>query len=363
MKYIYKHGNQYWYQRAIPKKFTEIIGKKSIKVSLRTNKVSTALVRAKLQSSEHKKMFKKIENRKFSLKFLKKIEVSKYNLEFKSDSYDLVSSTLLNKKEICDLIAKKEGQSLENFLFENLPKQRSISELLDKYLKLKNLSTKSRQYSSITNSIKYLISICGDKPLEDFNRLDANNFRNFFINKKRVPTGKRYQSNLYNFFNLLSDHLEIEKKNPFQNIEWPLILKSQKNKILSDEEIGYISKIIDQEVSLFTLSVGVMVNTGCSLSEIVGLSKSDINLNQYAPYIIIRDNNLRKIYNIYKKRTIPLVGISLNSMQVLLRSSTSEFPFQDFIEKGFELKKIENKINFKLKKLIKKKLIILLGLH
>ena len=41
-------------------------------------------------------------------------------------------------------------------------------------------------------------------------------------------------------------------------------------------------------------------------------------------------------------------------MQVLKRSSTSEFPFQDFIEKGFELKKIENKINFKLKKLIKK---------
>ena len=61
---------------------------------------------------------------------------------------------------------------------------------------------------------------------------------------------------------------------------------------------------------MFTLSVGVMVNTGCSLSEIVGLSKSDINLNQYAPYIIISDNNLRKIYNIYKKRTIPLVGIS-----------------------------------------------------
>ena len=56
-------------------------------------------------------MFKKIENRKFSLKFLKKIEVSKYNLEFKSDLYDLVSSTLLNKKEICDLIAQKEGQS------------------------------------------------------------------------------------------------------------------------------------------------------------------------------------------------------------------------------------------------------------
>ena len=31
MKYIYKHGNQYWYQRAIPTKLTKILGKKTIK--------------------------------------------------------------------------------------------------------------------------------------------------------------------------------------------------------------------------------------------------------------------------------------------------------------------------------------------
>ena len=32
MKYIYKHGNQYWYQRAIPAKLTKILGKKTIKI-------------------------------------------------------------------------------------------------------------------------------------------------------------------------------------------------------------------------------------------------------------------------------------------------------------------------------------------
>ena len=31
--------------------------KKTIKISLKTNKISTALVRSKLQSAEHKKMF------------------------------------------------------------------------------------------------------------------------------------------------------------------------------------------------------------------------------------------------------------------------------------------------------------------
>ena len=74
MKYIYKHGNQYWYQRAIPAKLTKILGKKTIKISLKTNKISTALVRSKLQSAEHKKMFNNLLNKKFTINFLKKID-------------------------------------------------------------------------------------------------------------------------------------------------------------------------------------------------------------------------------------------------------------------------------------------------
>ena len=73
MKYIYKHGNQYWYQRAIPAKLTKILGKKTIKISLKTNKISTALVRSKLQSAEHKKMFNNLLNKKFTINFLKKL--------------------------------------------------------------------------------------------------------------------------------------------------------------------------------------------------------------------------------------------------------------------------------------------------
>ena len=42
MKYIYKHGNQYWYQRAVPKQIIDILGKKTLKISLKTNKLITA---------------------------------------------------------------------------------------------------------------------------------------------------------------------------------------------------------------------------------------------------------------------------------------------------------------------------------
>ena len=62
MKYIYKHGNQYWYQRAVPSKLSNFLGRKTLKISLKTNKVPTAIKRAKLQALEHKKMFKIAEN-------------------------------------------------------------------------------------------------------------------------------------------------------------------------------------------------------------------------------------------------------------------------------------------------------------
>ena len=53
------------------------------------------------------------------------------------------------------------------------------------------------------------------------------------------------------------------------------------------------------------------MDTGCTISEIIGLSEDDIYLDSYLPFIIIRTNHFRKIKNVNKLRTIPLVGSSL----------------------------------------------------
>ena len=356
MKYIYKHGNHYWYQRAIPMKLVKIIGKKTIKISLKTNKISTALVRSKLQSAEHKKMFNNLLNKKFSINFLKKIEISKYNLNFKDDSEDLFSNILLNKKQITNLINKKSDQTIENFLFNNTTLNINLpSKLLEKYLKLKKISSKSSQYSSIVNSIKYLINICGDKPIDEFSSVDSKIFKNFFVSKNRVSTGKRYQSNLFNFFKTLYNYLNIDKKNPFDNVEWPVNYQKKEIKTLNHEEIINLLNIIKEENSLFSIVIGCILNTGASVNEIIGLNRNEINLNQFTPYIIIRSNNLRIINNIYKKRTIPLVGVSLDSMNKLISMSSNEYPFYDFLNVNFSIKQIESKINFRIKKVTKNK--------
>ena len=145
---------------------------------------------------------------------------------------------MLNKKQITNLINKKSDQTIENFLFNNTTLNKNLpSKLLEKYLKLKKISSKSSQYSSIVNSIKYLINICGDKPIDEFSSVDSKIFKNFFVSKNRVSTGKRYQSNLFNFFKTLYNYLNIDKKNPFNNVEWPVNYQKKEIKTLNHEEI------------------------------------------------------------------------------------------------------------------------------
>ena len=53
-----------------------------------------------------------------------------------------------------------------------------------------------------------------------------------------------------------------------------------------------------------------MLYTGCNLYELMGLEISDIYLDNFQSFIIIRSNSIRPIKSVYKIRTIPLVGIS-----------------------------------------------------
>ncbi len=89
MKYCFKHGNKFWYQRAVPHKLVELVGVKNIKVSLNTNKIQTAITRSKLQAIEHKKMFKELSNKSKNslLEILKKkkIKIKNYKINFLDD--------------------------------------------------------------------------------------------------------------------------------------------------------------------------------------------------------------------------------------------------------------------------------------
>ena len=72
-------------------------------------------------------------------------------------------------------------------------------------------------------------------------------------------------------------------------------------------------------------------NTGCSFNEIIGLTNEDVNLNKYNPYIVIRSDSIRSIKNIYKRRVLPLVGISYDSIKKIKTNEKNLHLFVDFL--------------------------------
>ncbi|MAZ07315.1 MAG: hypothetical protein CMM99_02460, partial [Rickettsiales bacterium] len=106
MRYLYKHGNQFWYQRAVPKSLYKYIKKKSIKICLKTNKIEVAIYRAKQQSKKHNEMFQNISsnNKNYLSNFIKpgNLNLKKFQMKFKEDYQDLVEDFLFSKKKFIE---------------------------------------------------------------------------------------------------------------------------------------------------------------------------------------------------------------------------------------------------------------------
>ena len=360
MKYIYKHGNQYWYQRAVPAKLSNLLGRKTLKISLKTNKVPTAIKRAKLQALEHKKMFKIAENslNKYFKTFFnnKEFDSKKYTLSFIDDFDDLINKLFFSKKDLINLLQNnhlnnEKDISIDKILLDNSStKEIYLSTLIDEYLKEMNVLNDKKKIYSIKKSLSLLIEICGDKPIDTYNSNDANSFKNYFIKLDKISTGKRNQSNLQNFFSVIFHKYLVDKKNPFISLKWPNINIKNNYQQFSDEELIRIKDFCLKNNSFISCIIGIMLDTGCSYSEIIGLESEDVDLNKYTPYLIIRSNSIRHIKNIYKRRIIPLVGISLNKIKKIYKINNSGSLFKNYCNIKDLLKfQYEKKLNDELK--------------
>ena len=93
--------------------------------------------------------------------------------------------------------------------------------------------------------------------------------------------------------------------------------------------------------------------TGCRLSEIVGLSLEDIDLEN--ELILIRPNPARRLKTKNSQGTLPLVGYAKLAMEEALRYSDGEYLFPRHIKDGKseEWRRHFNKIKKELKVCIK----------
>ena len=167
MKYLYKHGNKFWYQKSVPLRLVELVGVKNIKVSLNTNKVQTAITRSKLQYIEHKKMFNELygksKNSIFEIINNKKIRIKDYEIKFLDDYEDYVSDLIFSN----DSFSKIKISSIKKY-FSELHKAIPHLSVFFNSIFIKEFQFQPNQFIPFKKTLKFFISNCGDKPINSY---------------------------------------------------------------------------------------------------------------------------------------------------------------------------------------------------
>ena len=87
--------------------------------------------------------------------------------------------------------------------------------------------------------------------------------------------------------------------------------------MITFDDFKKLENILKKNTSVVSSLLSMMLYTGCNLYELMGLETSDIYLDKFQSFIIIRNNSIRQIKSVYKIRTIPLVGISRHGAQFI----------------------------------------------
>ena len=203
-----------------------------------------------------------------------------------------------------------------------------ISDALDLYLKLKGEGKDKTFIRTANRNIEYIIKVLGNKSIRLYSSSDASKFRDWLMEQGMSnSTLKRVFSSVKAIVNLSINEYGLDITNPFSKAYLPSIENEIRESIpLKDiRVIQTESKKEDDELRWLLL---LLSDSGMRLSEALGLSKDDINLNTNLPHVKLIPHKWRRLKTRNSERCIPLIGASLwASKKILEHQNNSIYAF------------------------------------
>ncbi len=203
-----------------------------------------------------------------------------------------------------------------------------ISDALALYLKLKGEGKDKTYIRTANRNIEYIIKVLGNKSIRLYSSSDASKFRDWLMEQGMSnSTLKRVFSSVKAIINLSINEYGLDITNPFSKAYLPSI-ENEIRESIPLEDIRVIqteSKKEDDELRWLLL---LLSDSGMRLSEALGLSKDDINLNSNLPHVKLIPHKWRRLKTRNSERCIPLIGASLwASKKILEHQNNSVYAF------------------------------------
>lgn len=351
-RYLKTRGSVFHYYRRVPRRFSNVDDRGTIRHSLKTNSLEIARIRrdgfetaddeywaslvlsetesqsGKLARSAMAKRYKSAQARALASGFVyKPVEelAQPENLE------EVVDRLLALKTNQDGNIAPQEAEAILGGIEEPVA---TVSEALELYIneiaiddQLGKSDRQKYQWQKVKRlSAAYFVDVIGDIPLSDISRDHALQFQKWWKNRILAPpkgekaispnTVNRHIGNMRLLYRAYFQHIgEEERQNPFRN----LFLKAKSRvEVPAFDDEWVRTKILEpgkllglrRELQLITY---ILIETGCRPSEIINLKPDDIRLDADVPHIAIRPTQKRQIKTESSIRDIPLVGVALQA--------------------------------------------------
>lgn len=204
------------------------------------------------------------------------------------------------------------------------------ADALSIYIQMKCRDRGARGLRDVERPIEYLREFCGEKPIENYKRSDANILRDALYERGLKSSSiKRVFESLRAVFNLAYDEYELSHTSPFSRV----VLRDEPRGERKSFELPTLRKIqaecrdIDDPNRWL---IALLSDSGLRLGEAVGLVAEDINLDAYYPYLSLMERPWRRLKTKSSKRVVPLVGESLWAAKRVLENTSGDFLFPKY---------------------------------
>jgi len=208
-----------------------------------------------------------------------------------------------------------------------------LSEALSTYLKLKGEGKNKIFVRAANRSIKYVIELLGNLPIDEYSSKDASKFRDYLLDRGLLISSiKRIFSSIRSIINLSISEEGINCINAFSKTYMPDNENVEIRKPIPTKDIKHIQSLFREHDDDLRWLIALLSDTGMRLSEGAGLLKSDINLDCEIHHINLIPHPWRRLKTKGSQRSIPQVGASLWACErILEHNNDSILPFLDIL--------------------------------
>ncbi len=198
-----------------------------------------------------------------------------------------------------------------------------LSEALEVYLAEHQRGDDAEFRRIVTRDVKTAITVLGDKPVTDITRDDAKRLRDYLGNQMKTASVRRRMNPVSAVINRVIVEKGLTITNPFAKLAIRGLHEDSSERVpFTIDEL----KIIAAQCVLMNDDIrhiiGMMLDLGCRISEVVGLRVSDIDLAAETPFVHFCQHDARSLKTSNSERKVPLVGMALWAAQQAVAAAT-----------------------------------------